>query len=382
MPRRSTSVSACAGSAVDDAARARRARHSVAAQPRPVDYRAVDRTLVFAFTIGFSGACAAPTVDRTIDAPPTAAATASRLPERLRESRAAIAEAFALVDTFGERMFPGWPDAPKDIMLIDEEVAWLFCAAAAPQGWVPVERDAITGCEVWRAPAPFPADSKKTLETFNNRPTVVIGTTEALGLSGGRFALALVRERLHQLQMSTPDFRSATLALGLHGGDETGKWMQGYDFPFNDRETRKQVAGRSIMLASAVQALSWPTRSFEDTTSTYLTVRQSTMDYLSAADARYMELCVWQEGVARYVEVAMAEKAIQRNTYNYAAIAKTMKAELVKELRWPSILSRGRAIFSAIGAGEALVLDRHRPKWRGGYLTERFTLSKWFSEQR
>ena len=344
------------------------------------------RPFFFAFNLVLSGACAAPTPNATNDTPPTAATTASAsgLPERLRDAQGAIAEAYALVDTFGESLFARWPDAPKDIMLIDDGVAWSFCAPVAAEGWVRVGQDTVTGCQVWRAPATHPSDSTDTLIASNNRPTVVIGTPRTLGLSSGRFVLTLVGERLHQLQMSTPDYRSALLNLGLHEGNETETLIADYDFPFQNREVRKRLLFQGVMLAGALRS---PTplqnrRFLDGETLTYLSARKATMDYLSDADARYVELLLWREGVARYAQLAMADRAVMRKTHDYAALAKTIRAELIAELEVLSVWRQGRAIFDAIGAGEALFLDRYRPQWRREYLAERFTLAKWFVRKR
>jgi hypothetical protein len=99
---------------------------------------------------------------------------------------------------------------------------------------------------------------------------------------------------------------------------------------------------------------------------------------LSAADARYLSFQCWQEGVARYTELRMAQLASLRFTPSAALRAQAGFTSFAAEAdSLQTGIGRGaasrlaevqRSAFYPLGAAQALFLDRARPDWKSGYL--------------
>lgn len=107
---------------------------------------------------------------------------------------------------------------------------------------------------------------------------------------------------------------------------------------------------------------------------------------LTEPDRRYMSFQVWQEGVARYVELRSAELAavdegstelFQRLAGpGYAELAEATRQRVLTELESPDLAGRQRASFYAVGAGLALLLDQEDSAWKRRYLHEMFRLER------
>jgi hypothetical protein len=109
------------------------------------------------------------------------------------------------------------------------------------------------------------------------------------------------------------------------------------------------------------------------------------LDLLSERDRRYLSFQVWQEGVARYVELRVAELAAQAykpslefrqlpDVEPFAKAAERMRAAILSELATPDLAKQKRVSFYAFGAGLALLLDQDGSAWKSRYMKEKFLL--------
>jgi hypothetical protein len=105
---------------------------------------------------------------------------------------------------------------------------------------------------------------------------------------------------------------------------------------------------------------------------------------LSPDDARYLEFQLWQEGVARYLEIAVAEAAGRADEpseafrrlpdyESYSDVAKRLRRRLESELTDLSLGKERRVAFYSIGAGLAMRLDRSDEAWKSRYHERLFT---------
>ena len=100
---------------------------------------------------------------------------------------------------------------------------------------------------------------------------------------------------------------------------------------------------------------------------------------------------MWQEGIARYTEYRIAKLAAERyrpskafralKDYKpLAEVADQIKHGILNELATGKLADDKRVMFYALGAGEGLLLDRFKPRWRRHYFVEKFYLDKYFEQ--
>ena len=106
---------------------------------------------------------------------------------------------------------------------------------------------------------------------------------------------------------------------------------------------------------------------------------------LAADDYLDIELQLWQEGVARFIEYAAARAAAGardpstefRSLADYESYAQASDRALRglrRELEQLDLAERRRVAFYPIGAAWALLLDQTRPDWKRVYARQPFTL--------
>jgi hypothetical protein len=107
---------------------------------------------------------------------------------------------------------------------------------------------------------------------------------------------------------------------------------------------------------------------------------------LSPADYRYLEFQLWQEGVARFVEYAVARAATRwgkpsvefqalPDYQSYRAVASRIRHSLPRELARLSLGRDRRVGFYSLGAASALLLEESGSDWKRSYFERPFTLT-------
>jgi hypothetical protein len=248
-----------------------------------------------------------------------------------------------------------------------------------PAGFTPAGHSMLLEADIWSRPKQFDPGLLATFPAFGPPAVVVIGRAEATGKRSVAWVLTLLHEHFHQYQMSEPGYFAEVEQLGLSGGDQTGTWMLNYPFPYESPKVASAFASVSRELGRMlVKSLRQDRRRFWQTYAGFL-------DLLSERDRRYLSFQVWQEGVARYVELRVAELAAQaykpslefrqlRDVEPFAKAAERMRAAIRSELAAPDLAKQKRVGFYAFGAGLALLLDRDGSAWKRRYMKQKFFL--------
>lgn len=322
----------------------------------------------------------------------SAAVARAQVAPALREvDRVRLAEAFRVGETLGRRVWREWPEAPFAVLLVTDEHEFLIRHPRPPQGFTAAGRDALLRSDVHFR--------KRTLDPallatfpFGGVPTVVIGQAEKTSKKTSTpWVVTVLHEHFHQLQYSRPDYYESVNELDLAGGDQTGMWMLNYAFPYADAKVAEQFETMSRLLAEALRAEG--KKEFASRVAAYKEARRRFGAMLKPEDFRYFSFQVWQEGVSRYTELRVAELAARhyRPSRDFRALADfepfgetaaRVRRDIMRELSTLRLADYRRVAFYPLGAGEALLLDRLDPRWRGRYFSERFYLDRYFEPAR
>jgi hypothetical protein len=289
-----------------------------------------------------------------------------RLPEL---DRARLAEVVRLAEAVRRTVWPGWEHTAMPVLFVAESTEFLVGHRAPGTGFTPLGHDSLLRGEIWSRPRRFPATLLATFPAVAGRPTIVVGSAERTGKSPREWVLTLLHEHFHQWQSSRPGYYARVAGLGLARGDTTGQWMLDYPFPYDSAPVQRAV---SDLAASLNRALSAPHDAAMDALLESVAARDRLRRLLSPPDYRYLEFQLWQEGVSRFVEIAVAEAAGN----GYAALAARMRSDLKRDLREMSLARSRRIAFYSLGAGLALLLERHRRDWKEVYERRPFVLAE------
>jgi hypothetical protein len=285
--------------------------------------------------------------------------SAPRLPD---PDRIRLAETFRLADRLRAEVWPGWERTRMVVLLVTDSLEYLVGHPRPTSEFARLGRDSVLGRDVLVRPRRFPPTLLATFPAVGGMATIVVGTPERTGKSSAEWVLALLHEHFHQWQSSLPDYYARADALGLARGDTTGQWMLDYPFPYDSVPVQRAVKALAGSLARG------------EAMETVARQRQALGGTLSPDDDRYLEFQLWQEGVPRYVEVAVAEAAARAGEPGYAELAKQLRSRVASELAGLNLGRDRRVAFYSIGAGLAMLLDRSDGSWKRRYRESLFTL--------
>jgi len=281
-----------------------------------------------------------------------------------------IGEARSIAGAQGDTIWPGFAKTPYPVLYVGKDNSFLFCPAGAAKGFTPLQTDPFTKCAIKTRQRVFAANLKATFPAVDGISTVVIGAPAQTEGSNAGWIATLLHEHFHQMQMSQPGYYDAVKALDLSGGKTGGMWMLNFPFPYQNARTKAAFADMAHALRAALRTNT--DADLQKQTAMYRQARRAAFASLSPREARYGEFQLWQEGVARYSEIALAEAAIERarrgqSPYDYSALAVNLRMRVLENLEHFDLAQNKRVSFYALGAGEALLLDRIRPNWRTQY---------------
>ncbi len=269
----------------------------------------------------------------------------------------------AFARTVGEALWPGYGTAPFGFLLVERETETLLCHPAAPAGFTAAGRDPATGCARFVRPrSALPGNWLAAMPLFGPPSTIVMGTAEAAGLSPARWRATILHEHVHQWQAALPDYYPRVAALDLAGGDETGMWMLNFAFPYAEARVAAAAAEASRGLAAALAARRSP--GFAPAVARYLALRRAFAAAAGERNWRYLEFQLWQEGVARWTEIALARRFPDPAV---RADADVREREVMDALQRLDPAGQQRLIAYPLGAGEAMVMEACGPEWRRHY---------------
>lgn len=304
------------------------------------------------------------------------------IPDRIR-----LAEAFRIARQFQDKVWEGWSKAPFAVLLINSTGEFLVGHRQPTADFAPFVYDTILQTGIMCRPGGrFPENLVATFPAVGGAATIVIGPPEEVSKSSVEWVISVLHEHFHQLQMGRPDYAAAVESLGLSGGDKSGRWMIDYPFPYDSAGVDSAFAELGRLLVGALRGLA---AEKTERALAYLEARKRFQELLSPNEYRYFSFQLWQEGVARYTELRMADLAARAykpterfrsllDFTSFRVVSDSLRSTLLAELADLSLQKRRRIGFYTLGAGEALLLDQINPGWQKRYFKEKFFLEKYF----
>ena len=316
---------------------------------------------------------------------PSPGATTLTAPSLAPGDRARIAESIRVSRLVGDSLWPRWNEIPFALLLVTPKGEFLIGHPRPSQDFAPLGADPGISARVFHRDAVFPPDLLASFPAVGGIPTIVVGTPEATGKEETAWVLSVLHERFHQLQMSEPDYFEGIAELDLARGDTTGQWMLDYPFPYDDAEVRGRFIDLQSRLLRALELAG--TVDFAQRLEAYHEARGRFREALSDEDYRYFQFQLWQEGVARYTELRIAELAAARQGEPssvastgepYPEAAARLRRGILEGLQTSTLSNDRRVAFYSLGAATSLLLDLVAPKWRARYFEDPFALDPYF----
>jgi hypothetical protein len=309
------------------------------------------------------------------------AQTAPRVSET---DRVRIREAYRLAGQLGDRIWPGWHDAPFALLLVTPDYEYLVRHPNPTPDFTSLGSDTLLGGPVFYRKRVYQTAMQATFPGVNGVNTIVIGHAELTeSKTSTRWVLTVLHEHFHQLVYSQPAYYAAVEKLGLAHGDNTGMWMLNYPFPYDSARVQEKFTAMTHALLDALAQTVRP--ALEKKVAVFLSARRAFRASVPAEAEKYFAFQLWQEGVARYTEVAIGELAAKSyapspefsalpDFAGYGTVAAAVRSRILNDLGSLSLAKSRREVVYSVGAAEALLLDRVRPGWKRDYLTHRFRL--------
>lgn len=179
-----------------------------------------------------------------------------------------------------------------------------------------------------------------------------------------RWRSTVLHEHMHQWQAELPGYYDRVDALDLSDGDESGMWMLNFPFSYQDGAVQGRYAQAAGALVSAVAARGTP--AFARRLGDYLEARRAFAAAAGERNWRYLEFQLWQEGIARWTEIALARRS---GDAAMSADADAHENAMLDMLRTPDLGEHQRVMVYAYGMAEAMLLEACGPDWRESYPT-------------
>lgn len=315
------------------------------------------------------------------------AQTQPSLPAR---DRVRLAEAFRIMDLFGHRLWSQWNSGPFALLLVTPETEFLLHHSKPTDDFQSLGYDSLLECIVYARPRVYPTNLLATFPAINGVLTVVIGQAENTeAKQSSRWVLTVVHEHFHQLQYSRPEYFRKVNELGLSGGDKSGMWMLNFPFPYDSVDIYREFA---LVARKLQQAILSPRPEFRFRLHRYRGFREELNGMLTPEQRRYLAFQLWQEGIARYTELAIA--AMVAREYDpteafqslddyvpFGQILENIRTGTISELGNVSLKEMRRVAFYSFGASEGILLDRCNPRWRREYFDHPFSLEELFPRE-
>ncbi len=293
----------------------------------------------------------------------------SQCPEATHQKLIATYQAVA--SNMYDSYWAEWETVPKNLLLIGDELEYYFGSQYSDTTF-------LETCEgIPSRPATLSKHFLATFPYINYQPTIIIGTPENTKQTPMEWTVTLLHEHFHQLQFSHPDYNTAQKSLQLDKGDQTGMWMLNHPFPYEDHRVVKQVnqiTKNLLLLQDAVDV--------QSILKQHRILKEQLKTIIGDEHYRYLNLQLWQEGYARFMELSILEhwitnfEHIDQKRFDQVSLdnyLKSYKIEILNSLTAAPINESKRVYFYALGAAEALLIEEVNPEWKRAYFDELFT---------
>jgi len=254
-----------------------------------------------------------------------------------------IREFYRFAEQIQDKVWPGWSKVPAPLLLVTEKTEFLACPPAPPNGFQKI------GDDLYARPRQFPVQLQATFPLLGPPALIAVGrpkNTESG--SSTPWLIMVMHERFHQLQYAQPGYYEAVQKLGL----SKGFVRHLYSCIQQVAQLRKFIGDIAIVV--------WERVTFQ----------------------------LWQEGVARYTQIKVAEAAADYkpsadfaalSDYEpFATVAAKARGETLEELKRLELPKQRRIVVYSFGGAEGLLLDRVNPKWRDSYFQHLLTTEQLF----
>ena len=313
------------------------------------------------------------------------AAVPAELPRPPAEHLERLAEAFHLVETAGPSVWPGFelPDAP--VLLVVDETEYALNLEGAPAGWDELSEVEFAGRPVFARPRQLPPHLLASYPALG-RPTVVVGTPEATERRPAHWVLSVGHELFHVF-LDEHGIQDKVAALEIGPRDE-GQWQLDHPFPYGDEDV---LAAMHLAGYALFRTVTLPSDAPDAEVTYEATVAHEALRNLlllldlkhdDPRHARYLRFQTGVEGVARYVERALARAAAAEgyrplDTFlaregegAYRELWDDVYANMMFTVKHLGRVARSRLEFYAFGLGLAEVLDRLGAEWKRPLMEE------------
>lgn len=292
-------------------------------------------------------------------------------------TRASLAEALHLLSREADHVWPGWKVEGVPILLVTDDGEYLLGTASAPSGYARCAPDVLLGRLVWGQSRHTTEILVQGVQTMAGEPTVCISSKEVferlfrtspLFKNAEDYVLAFARAAFQAfLASSTPGSQQKRAALGLDGKAS---------YPYSDEVNQELLGVEARLLGDALQGKDRRARLRD-----FLEVRALRRQRLAR---RFGDMAVriemwreWQEGLAAYAEVALAERAASPGYRPTEAVARVENFNGYRGTdrglaRHLSLLqSTGSpVVHREFGRVEGRLLDALAPGWKKQILEE------------
>jgi hypothetical protein len=194
-----------------------------------------------------------PMTGARISALVTAPMAAQPAPHIGEVDRVRLREAYRVAGELGDRIWPGWHDAPFALLLVTPDYEYLVRHANPSSDFTSMVGDTLLGGAVYFRKRTFPTAMQATFPAVNGVNTIVIGQAELTAdKTSTRWVLTVLHEHFHQLVYSQPDYYAGVEKLGLAHGDKTGMRMLKYPFPYDSARVGEKFTAMTHALLDAL----------------------------------------------------------------------------------------------------------------------------------
>ncbi|MEO8447233.1 MAG: hypothetical protein ABI528_07035, partial [bacterium] len=302
------------------------------------------------------------------------------------EDRLRIAEAMKIFNAQQNVIWRDWTFEPFTILLVTNENEYLINKDGNDE-YKFLGYDSILQNNIYARQRVLNNNFLATFPAISGIPTIVVGLPENTGRSGLDWIVTILHEHFHQYQYIQPGYYTGVDSLDLAGDDKSGMWMLNYDFPYKD----KKIAEQYWLLTQAAKNtfLAKNDRELKAFFGLYANERKKFRKMLSEKDYKYFSFQIWQEGIARYTELKIAEW--MKNNYELTEKMKELSGYTSVDTFYNKVINKlltradaqtlaadGRNCFYTLGALEGMILDRVNPGWKDRYFSDKFFIEKYY----